>query len=145
MDVPFIAPDNGAQKNRQTGHPDQNKPEVRIPFRLCIFLGLGAPRHMAGGRQNDEKLITPEHEPGKIAAPEPHRRGVQRTQPAKIRKALRPFEIQRRKGKLKRDECPDGKARNTPEYGRNGACAHHIVHVTGRHRAHGQRQSPPVS
>ena len=118
VDVRFLALHERAEEHQEIGDPDDGEPEIDIPFGLGIFAALGDAEQIAGGGQDDEQLVAPEHEPGEIAEGqlraagalddieagadqrvaakgEDHRRGVQRPQPAEIE----PFEIGVQAGK----------------------------------------------
>ncbi len=130
---------------------------------------MGGSQQIAGRRQHDEQVITPEHEPRQVAAPQSrrrcalndietgadqrvaakgndHRRSVQGTQPAKVQKPLRPFKIQRRKGQLERDDHADQKAGDAPKGGRHNAVAYHAIQILilpdRRARFVGKAQNP---
>ena len=152
VDMRLFPLEDRAQEHRQIGHPDHCQPQVDIPFRLGIFLGLRVAQQIAGGRHHDEQLVAPEHEIGEIAAPEPrragaldhvergrqqrvatkgedHRAGVQRPQTAEIGETLRPLEIELGEGQLEGDERAGKEAHDAPEGGRDHAPADDIVLV----------------
>ena len=154
VDMLFLAVDERPEEDQKIGHPDDRQPQVHVPFRLGIFLGLRGPQKIAGGRQHDEQVVAPEHEPREVPAPKPrgagalhdvergtqkgvaakgkdHGAGVKRPQPAKVHVSLRPFEIQHRKGQLKRDIDPHKEAHHAPERRRHHAEADDAVHVLG--------------
>ena len=144
----------GAQKHHQIGDPNHGQPQIDVPFRFGIFQPLGHTHQVSGRGQHDEHLVSPEHEPTQIAAPQPHRTGalddvkrradqrvtakgkddgtgVQRAQPAKVTVPLQKFKVQRRKRQLKRDDDADQKPGQPPKRGGNHACADHRVIIPG--------------
>ena len=162
IDMRLFALNDRSQEHSQIGQPDDGQPQVDIPLRFSVFLGLRAAKNVARRGQHDEQVVPPEHEPREIAAPQArgtcalydvercrdqrvtakrknHRRGVQRPQATEVHITLRPIEIQHRKGQLKRNERAGQKADNPPEGRCNHTVADHLVHVAGfkdsrRHR-----------
>ncbi len=158
VDVLFAALEQRSHEHDKVGHPDDGQPQIDIPFRLGIFLGLRGAEDVAGRRQHDEEVVAPEHEPGEAAAPQPrrrgalhhverrhqqrvaakgedHRRGVQRPQLAEVQVAFGETEVQVGKGKLEGDERAHQKSDDTPERCRDDAGANHAVIVfVDRHR-----------
>ena len=159
VDVRFLALEQRAHEDRQIGHPDDGEPDVDIPLRLGIFLGLGYAHQIAGGGQDDEQLVAPEYEPGQVAERQAgaagalqdveagadqriaaegkdHRRRVQWAQAAEI--GDWPVEIEDRKGELRGDDDADEEAGDAPEHGGDDTGADDAVHVAiGRCRLAG--------
>ena len=158
VDMRLFALYDGAHEHRQIRHPNDGEPPIDIPFRLGIFFRLGCPQNIACRGQHDDQLETPKHEPSQVSAPQPrragalhhvkrgcnqrvaakgknHRRGVQRTQFAKIQIALRPFKIKHRKGQLKGNRDAHQKTNNAPKSGGNNTGAHNAIHIFARNIA----------
>ena len=148
IDVRFAALDDGADKDRQIGDPDDGQPDVDIPFGLGIFARLGDAHDIAGGGQHDEQLIAPEDEAGdrregeprpagalhdieaggdqRIAAKgEDDRRRVQRPQPPEA--GIFKPQVEHREGQLQRDGQPDEQADDAPEGRRDDPPADRII------------------
>ncbi len=140
IDMRLLALPDRAQEDQQIGHPDNGQPEVGIPFRLGILLGLGHPDHIAGCGDGDEELVAPEHEPGPHAASEPraagalddieaggdkdvaaerkdHRAGVQRAQASEVQPANLGKVEKIRPGQLQGDDDAHEEADKAPEHG----------------------------
>ncbi|CDX58097.1 hypothetical protein MPL3365_290087 [Mesorhizobium plurifarium] len=152
VDMRFLALENSAKEKDEIRDPDDRQPDVDIPFRLGIFAAFGDAQQIAGRGHDDEKLISPEHEPGEIAAKQPRAGralhdihgcaqkgiaaegeddagGMKRPQPAEIEPGL---DIEVRECKLKRDHYADQHADDAPEHRRNGAVADWSIHVSCR-------------
>src|SRR3546814_12788672 len=52
VDVRLLAPRERAQIKDEIGHPDDDEPDIGIPFRLGIFLRLGDTHEIAGHRKD---------------------------------------------------------------------------------------------
>ena len=65
VDVRFLAPGERAQVDEEIDHPDDDEPDVGIPFRLGIFLGLGDAQQVAAGGDDAEQVVADQHEPGR--------------------------------------------------------------------------------
>ena len=152
IDVRLSALDDRAKKGEQVADPHQRQPDVGIPFRLGIFLGLGYAQQVAGACQHDEGVVAPEDEPGQRATPQPcpagalhdierrgdqhiaaegedHRGGVQWPQAPEIRpRHVREIEPMR-EGKLQRQDQSDRHAGHGPEHGGDDARLDHVVGV----------------
>jgi len=76
VDVGFLAGDQRAEKDEKEGDPDHCEPQVNIPFGFGVFAALGDAQEIAGGGQDNEELVAPEHEGRKPAAPETGARGA---------------------------------------------------------------------
>ncbi len=143
IDMGFTPGHDCPQENHQIRDPDNCQQQIDIPFRFGIFARLGNPDDIAGRRQDDKKLITPEHEPGEVAPkqllprraldhPETgadqgiptkgknHCRRVQGAQPPKIQIG---FNIQVRPSQLGGDHNTNQKTNNAPEQCRNDTIA----------------------
>ncbi len=150
VDVRLLAVDQGAEEHQEIGDPDDGEPQVDVPFGLGIFAALGDAHQIAGGRQHDEQLVAPEHEPGEIAEGQPHPvgaldhieargdqrvaaegedhgGGMQRPQPAEIEPLK--VRVPGREGELQRDDDADQKAHDPPEHRGDGAGPHHAVEI----------------
>src|SRR6267154_4562722 len=75
-DMWFLALHQRHQEHQQIGHPDNRQPQIGIPFRLGIFLGLRYPEQVAGARDENEEIIT-EHD-------KPRRKIAGKTNPAAL-------------------------------------------------------------
>ncbi len=138
IDVRFLAFPQRPQEQQQVEDPDNGQPEIGVPFRFRVFLALGDTEHIPGTGENDENVVTQDHEPGQdlarhahtarplndihgrrqqyvAAEGENHRRCVQGTQPAEIGPGK--IEIQCRPGQLKRDYETDRESGKPPEHG----------------------------
>ena len=158
----LLAAHDGADKDDEISDPDNGEPDVDVPFRFGVFLRLGDTEQVAGCRQYDEQLVSPEDEPAKISAEQPCLGGplhdietgadqciaakgennggsVQGTQPAEIEPG---FYVEFGKCQLRRDDHADEKADNPPEQSGDRAVTHDLIHVplgcglAGRHRFH---------
>ncbi|MHC2621203.1 hypothetical protein ACVIW2_003235 [Bradyrhizobium huanghuaihaiense] len=141
-DVRFLALDDGDEEDEQIDHPDDGQPQVRVPFRLGIFLRLGDAEQIARARDEDEEVVADHDEPGReiageanatgllhdvegardqhvAAEGEDHGRGVQRPQPAELNPGQ--IEVQRRPGQLRGDDETDEEAGDAPEHRHEGA------------------------
>jgi hypothetical protein len=119
-----------------------------------IFLGLGDAEDIAGGRQHDEQLVSPEHEAGEAGKGQPdpagalddietrtdqriaaecenHRRGVQRPDAPEVQILA---EIKRGKDELRGDHHPDEEADHAPEQRSDHAPADDIVIIARQNR-----------
>ena len=137
IDVRFRPLQQRGHKHRQIGDPDPGEPQIDVPFRFSILLALRNAQKVASGRQNDEQLVSPEHEgrqarqrkpraagaldyversrDQRVAAErEDDRRCVQRPQPPEI-DPLQP-EIELRKRQFQRDPQPRKETRHAPEH-----------------------------
>src|SRR3546814_8639562 len=63
VDVPLLAPRQGAQIEHQIGHPDNHQPDVGIPLRLGILLGLGDADEVPADRQYAEQVVAEDNQP----------------------------------------------------------------------------------
>ena len=111
VDVRLFTFDDRSEEDQQVCDPNDSQPKVNVPFRLCVFFRLGCAHQVACCGQNDEQVVTPEHEPREVAAPktssrsalndvercrdqrittkcENNCRGVQRTQATEVAEAL---------------------------------------------------------
>src|SRR3546814_9447653 len=61
VDVRLLAPRERAQIKDEIGHPDDDEPDIGIPFRLGIFLRLGDTHEIAGHRKDAEQIRSEEH------------------------------------------------------------------------------------
>ena len=154
-DVRFLALDDRRQEHQQIDHPDDGQPEIGVPFRLRIFLGLGDAEQISGAGDHDEEVVAQHDEPGRDIAGEPHaagplhdiergreqhvaaerkdhRRRMQRPQAAEARPGQ--VEIQRRPGQLRGDDEAHQESGDTPEH--RGNCGEldrpHVVVRTAR-------------
>ena len=64
VDVRFLAAGERAKEEQQIGHPDDDQPEVGIPFGLGIFLALADAHEIAADREQAEQVVAEQHEPG---------------------------------------------------------------------------------
>ena len=140
-DVRLFALDDRHQEHQQIGHPDDRQPQIRVPFRLGIFLGLRHAEQIAGAGDQNEEVIADDDEPGReiarethaagllndiergrdqhvAAEREDHRRSMQRPQPAKA--GPWQVEIERRPCELRGDQQPDGEAGDAPKHRHHG-------------------------
>ena len=53
-----------SDKDEEVDDPNNGEPQVDIPLRLRILLGLRDAEDVARSGKHNEKLISPEHEPG---------------------------------------------------------------------------------
>ena len=65
-----------AEIEDEIGHPDHDEPQIGIPFRLGIFLGLGGAHEIAGHRPGAEEVVAKKHDPGADAVDQPCARGA---------------------------------------------------------------------
>ena len=63
VDMRFFAAQKSANVDREIDDPDDDQPDVRIPFRLGIFLRLGDAHEIAARGQHAEQIIAEQHEP----------------------------------------------------------------------------------
>ena len=165
VDVRLGAPHDGAEKNQEVDDPDDGEPQVGVPLRLGVFLGLGDAEQIAGAGNDDEEIVAEHDEPRRdvagetgaagplhhvergpdqhvAAEREDHRRGVQR--PDAPERDPRQIEIEDREGELERRPQADRESGNAPEHGRDGRELDrpHIVvglAVDGQRRQFGRR------
>ena len=71
IDMRFRPLDDRADEHRSIADPDDGQPDIDIPFRFGIFLGLGDAQQIAGGRQHDEQLVAPENKTGEAGEGQP--------------------------------------------------------------------------
>ena len=64
IDMRFVTTHDRPDKHNQIADPDDGQPDIDVPFGLGILLASGNPHQIAGCRQHDEQLVTPEYEPG---------------------------------------------------------------------------------
>ena len=70
-DVRFLALDDRRQEDQEIGDPDDGQPQIGVPFRLGVFLGLGNAKQIAGAGDHDEEVVADDDEPGRDVAGEP--------------------------------------------------------------------------
>ena len=63
VDVRLLAASQRAQIDDEIGHPHDHQPDVRIPFRLGVFLRLRDAHHVAGDGEHAEQIVAEQHEP----------------------------------------------------------------------------------
>jgi hypothetical protein len=63
VDMRFLAAGQRAKIDQEISDPDHDQPDIGIPFRLGIFLGLGNPHHVAGDGEQAEQVVAKEHKP----------------------------------------------------------------------------------
>ena len=56
VNVRLFPPHDRAEIDEEVSDPDDSEPDVDIPFRLGIFLGLGDAKEIAGAGDGDEKI-----------------------------------------------------------------------------------------
>ena len=145
INMRFLAAREGRHENQKIGHPDECEPDIHVPFRLGIFLGLRDPEEISGCGEDEEQLVAPEHEPRRdiagetgpagtlynverrrnkyiAAKSENNRRCMKRAQPAEIGPGQ--IEVQDREGKLQCKPETHGKSDNAPESRRDNAGTH---------------------
>ena len=59
----LLAAGQRAQIDQEIGDPDDDEPEVGVPFRLGIFLRLGDAHQVAGDGEHAEQIVADQHEP----------------------------------------------------------------------------------
>ena len=64
-DVRFLALDDRRQEDQEIGDPDDGQPQIGVPFRLGVFLGLGNAEQIAGAGDHDEEVVAEDDEPGR--------------------------------------------------------------------------------
>ena len=60
----------------EVGDPDDDQPEVGVPFGLGVLLGLGDPHQVARDGEHAEQIVTEQHEPGAELPGEARPRGA---------------------------------------------------------------------
>ncbi|GFO81266.1 MAG: hypothetical protein A49_08930 [Methyloceanibacter sp.] len=55
IDMRLLPARQGAQIEREVGHPYDHQPDIRIPFGLGILLGLGDAERIAGDGKDTKK------------------------------------------------------------------------------------------
>ena len=158
VDVPDLAPGDGAEEKHRVGHPHHRDEDVDRPFKLGVFLALGEAHRQGHRRGHDHRLPAPEHEGGQPVREQPHmagaldhvqaggeqraaaeredhRIGMQRPQPAvaQPRDAL----AQRGPVQLRGDDDADQHPHDAPDHGHHRELAHHLVVVCSAGRLHG--------
>ena len=63
VDVRLLAANQCAQIDNEVSHPHYDQPDVRVPFRLGIFLRLRDAHQIAGCGDDAEQIVTQQHEP----------------------------------------------------------------------------------
>src|SRR5690606_29108773 len=71
VDVRLATPRDRADEDEEVGHPDDGEPNVRVPFRLGVFLALRYAEEVARGGDHNEELIAPDNEVRSPTAGEP--------------------------------------------------------------------------
>lgn len=150
IDVRFLAAGQRADKDQEIDNPDNHQPEVGIPFRLRIFLGLGDAQEIAAGCNDAEEIVADQHEPGAQLVGQPGARrslqdvegggdqgisaeaeddaaGVDRPQPAEARPGG--VEGQLRPGQKRRNPNANEHGDDSPEHGEDNAHLGRIVIV----------------
>ena len=162
VDVRFTPLRERAEKDEQVRDPDDRQPQVRVPFRLRIFLALRDAKQIAGAGDEDEELIAPDDEPRRpptgearvrralhdierrrqknvAAEGKDDRRSVQRPQPTEA--GPRQIEIEHRQRQLPRQDVADDEAGNAPDDRRNGCDFDRSIEIACRGR---RRLQPPT-
>jgi 23S rRNA (cytosine1962-C5)-methyltransferase len=62
-DMRLFSLDDGHQEDQQVHHPNDRQPQIRVPFRFGIFLGLGYAEQIAGAGNQDEEVVADDNEP----------------------------------------------------------------------------------
>ena len=165
VDMRLLALPQGSQEDQEVNHPDKSQPQIGVPLRLGVFLGLRNAEDVARRGDHDEKLIAPEDEPGRDLSRQPrpagslhhikggrdqhvaaerenHRGGMNRPQapeggPGQI-------QVQIRKGKLQCDDQPDQESDDPPEGGGDDACFHNLFIVFDLGRVGGGQRGAVV-
>ncbi len=140
-DMRLFPLDDGHQEDQQIGHPDDRQPQIGVPLRLGIFLGLGHAEQVAGAGDQNEEIVADDDKPGReiarqaraagllhhvergcdqhvAAEGKDHRRRMQRPQSAEA--GPWQVEIERGPGELRSDQKPDRKSGDTPEHRHHG-------------------------
>ena len=66
VDMRLLAPRERAQVEQEIGDPDDDQPQVGIPFGFGVFLRLRHAHEIAGDGEDTEQVVAEEHEPGLI-------------------------------------------------------------------------------
>lgn len=74
-DVRLLALHQRHQEHQEIGDPDDRQPEVRVPLRLGIFLGLRNSEQIAGAGDQDEEIVAEHDKPGREVACEANTAG----------------------------------------------------------------------
>ena len=65
VDMRLLAAGERAHVEDEIGHPHDDEPDIGVPFRLGIFLGLGDAEEIAGNGDETEEVEAEQHEPGR--------------------------------------------------------------------------------
>ena len=71
----LLAPRERPDVEHEIRHPDDDQPQVGIPFGLGVFFRLGDAHEIAGDGQQAEQVVAEEHEPRADLASQPRPRG----------------------------------------------------------------------
>ena len=76
VDVRLVPAREGADVEREVGEPDDDQPEVGVPFGLGVFLRLGAADQVAGRGPDAEEVVADQDHPGADRVGEPRPGGA---------------------------------------------------------------------
>ena len=59
----LLAPNQRAQVDDEIGHPNNDQPDIGVPFRFGVFLRLRDAHQVAGRGDDAEQIVAEQNEP----------------------------------------------------------------------------------
>ena len=63
IDMRLLAPNQRAQVDDEIGHPNNDQPDIGVPFRFGVFLRLRDAHQVAGRGDDAEQIVAEQNEP----------------------------------------------------------------------------------
>src|SRR5664279_3406047 len=75
VDMRFGTPHDRAEEHEQVGDPHDRQPEISIPFRFGVFLGLRYAEQVSGAGNENEEIVAEHDEPRSDISDQPRATG----------------------------------------------------------------------